>query len=1505
MSADHVAGFLIAMRTKPHLKQMCLVGFLVLCGCFSAKASAPPSVKLSLGGVAKMPIVISSQASVRTQTMANTLADYLSRMGGASFVVESGTGQIGIALGVATDFPVLGLAAQFAPADPLLRENYLLLSHAAGLQVIGATDLAVEHAAWDLLYRLGYRQFFPGVTWEVVPSPADLAIAVDTFEQPDFHTRLIWYGYGTWVYNVQPYAEWNARNRAGRTFGLQTAHMYQSLIRSQEYLFTNSHPEYLALVDGERTRVGSKLCISNPDLRALAVDFVLERLRKDPSQDCVSAEPADGGGWCECANCAALGSISDRVVILANQIARAVWSEFPGKQVGLLAYNEHCTPPSIEVEPNVIVKVQTSFIKGGLKFDDIMAGWKARGARLGVGDYYSVWQSDFSRPANQTGSNLAHIQESIPRFHRQGARFFMTESSDLWGAIGLGHYLAARMIWDVGEADNMDALINDFLSRAFGPASQPMESFFRIIYRFTEKDYRPLIRTDMLARLYRNLAEARQLAADDPEAVARIDDLLLFTHYEELYQRYSAASGEARQVAIERLMRHTWRMRKTMMVHAKPFFTHFANRDSTITNPPPEVYQDETPFSEQEKQDMLTNGIANYEPIEMGFEPVSFSDELVPATPLELPTVADGNYNNTTAPPGSQIFYTWRDAGDPAYFDLIVSGGHIESYQSFSSPVQVSLFANGNTDVGAVVAYDDSVPGDRIVELPVRLNTTFEGLHSIEVFPPSNRAKVWAADHYMPLTMPSGFENYNQLTYWSLYFYVPKGTAIVGGYSTAGTRGSIRDSAGNVLHLFAGTGDSFFAVEVPAGQDGKLWKFHDCRGRKALMTVPPWVACNAESLLLPREVVARDSGSFVQTNEWTGAGLTDLWSDGNNWRSGVPTAGQHVAIIGPTDTVIIDAPCAPLASFRMNGGTLTFTNWTTQLQAERVELKGGTLTLPPPFLDGAMSNRVHIVCTDFILAEGALIDAAAKGYARENGPGKGASGGIRAGGGGHGGHGGMGASYTAYGGKEYGSKRRPVAPGSGGNTQSNHENKGGGGAGGGAVLIEASSSATVDGTINADGENASYRGGGGSGGSIFITCGTFGGGANGLLSARGGTRDHLSGSGGGGRISVQYTALEGNPQVSFLTTPGSEESWDPRTQWFKTAYPGTLFLSDLALLSEDLADGRFQDVRLFTDGGTSWTVNSLTVSNTSLRLADDGFQVTVIGDLNIQAGGALSIGADDGLLTARLTCGGSLVLTNGGALSIYSGVTNGVVDHGAHVSVSNDIQIHAGSWIYPYSHPANGGSVLFRARDVTIDEGGGFFATARGFSWGKGPGKGADGNSRGGGGGYGGAGGQGERVSSLGGKTYGNATLPLDPGSGSGVYYSFGGPGGGLVRIEADNCVLNNGEIVADGGEAHTHSGGGSGGGVFIESASIVGNGLIQANGGSGTAIYSGGGGGGRIAIITQRDRFSGEESGTYTEYGGSENGRISVLGSLVGKEPGTDGTFHIHSLLGTVILIR
>src|SRR5262249_19724887 len=142
--------------------------------------AAAPGVPLQLasGGKALQPIVVIAQASPRVRSIASDLAAYLGRISGAKFDVVTGGGTTGIALGLATDFS-LSFRPDFTPEKVTAREDYVLRTHERGVWLLGASDLAVEHAAWDLLGRLGYRQFFPGQKREVVPSVPELKIAVD------------------------------------------------------------------------------------------------------------------------------------------------------------------------------------------------------------------------------------------------------------------------------------------------------------------------------------------------------------------------------------------------------------------------------------------------------------------------------------------------------------------------------------------------------------------------------------------------------------------------------------------------------------------------------------------------------------------------------------------------------------------------------------------------------------------------------------------------------------------------------------------------------------------------------------------------------------------------------------------------------------------------------------------------------------------------------------------------------------------------------------------------------------------------------------------------------------------------------------------------------------------------------------------------------------------------------------------------------------------------------
>ncbi len=812
----------------------------------AALAADPVPCPLAREGKALQRVVVGAKATEKTRTAAQSLAAYLGRITGGTFPVAEGDGDAGLAVGRAEDFPKLNLAGKFDPDDLTRREEYLLRSHEAGAWLVGATDLAVEHAVWDFLYRVGYRQYFPGKNWEVVPSRRDLAAAVDAFERPAYHARRIWYGFGPADYAAGPYAEWCAKNRATSGVVLNTGHAYDGIIARNKGAFAE-HPEFLGLLDGERK--SSKFCISNPGLRKLVVADALAQFEREPGRDSVSVDPSDGGGWCECPECKRLGSVSDRALTLANDVAAAVREKYPGRLVGLYAYSEHSPPPGIKAEPNVVVSVATGFIRGGFTVDQLLEGWSAKATMLGVREYYSVNTWDRDLPGAARGGRLGYLKKTIPHFHEKGARFLSAESSDNWGPNGLGYFVAARLLWDVKEADRVEALVAEFLEDCFGTAKGPMAEFYALL----TGDRAPLLCDDTVGRMYRLLDAARKATAD-AATLARLDDLTGYARYVELWLDYSAAAGDARQAAFEALLRHAWKVRASEMVHTKALYRDLPARDKTVTVPAEarwDAPEKTNPWkagpglTRADYEKFIADGVANRKLLD--FKPVKYTDDLVPAAPLKLPDARPGGMGLYSR--GTRTYFTWVGKG-PADVELRARGGLV--YDS-RGPAKIDLFPAGEPE-GKSVAHAEVAPDK--AERPVSLRTTFAGLHRVEVTDSgAGTAMTWPDG--APVTVVSSPEAPAEFHgRWGLYFYVPKGTKVIGGFASG--PGGLLDPAGKKVHEFDGK-PGYFSVEVPAGQDGKAWMFVNTAGQRLLMTVPPCLARSPQELLLPAEVVKADA----------------------------------------------------------------------------------------------------------------------------------------------------------------------------------------------------------------------------------------------------------------------------------------------------------------------------------------------------------------------------------------------------------------------------------------------------------------------------------------------------------------------------------------------------------------------------------------------------------------------------------------------------------------------
>lgn len=816
----------------------------------------PVSITLADGGAAVYPIVVTTGATARVRAAAADLAGMLTRITGATFEVKPGLlADAGIVLGTSGDFPNLPADFVFAPEHPLRREEFRLRTHDKGLWMIGATEQAVDHAVWTFLDGLGYRLFFLTDTWEVVPELPTLRVALDSFNAPDYHTRQAPRG-APWS-NRSLWQRWKTRNRITSAFVLSTGHAYDGIIRANKETF-KEHPEYYSLINGER-RLGGKFCISNPGLRQVVVDYAVRTMQAKPDQDSISMDPSDGSGWCTCDACTTLGEPSDRVLLLANEVCEAINNLGLGpRYVGIYAYNQHSPPPTIMAHSNVIVSVATSFIRGGYTIEQLVEGWRAKGATLGVRDYHDVFTWSHDMPRRARGGNLDYLQRTIPYFYAQGARFMNSENSDAWGGNGLGYWITPRLLWHVADAQNIDALVEDFVTRAFGPAADPMRQFYTLMNR----DHSLQTGEHVVALMYRQLADARKLAAARPDVLARLDDLVLYTRYCELYNAYRTASGAPRQAGFEAILRHTYRIRDRMMLSTVAICHRERYRDRAMVIPEdaewsvPEdknPWKDSTPFAAAEIDALVQAGIAANQPVVLDFEPIAFSDTLVPVVPLNPPTNAPVGILPLTGR-GLRKYLLWFE--QPRELPLEITGGLIAGYRDRGN-VKLRLFSPQEVTLDAV-AHDESVPPDGEKRM-VKLTSPYAGLHTLEVADGSDRTAVGIPPE-LPLTVESSLDQRARMEgRWTLYCYVPRGTRSVGGYATS-NEGVLRDQAGNLAYDFRTMKTAgYFNVPVAEGMDGSFWRFEQCAGDRMLMTIPPYLAEIPAKLLLPAEVVTRDA----------------------------------------------------------------------------------------------------------------------------------------------------------------------------------------------------------------------------------------------------------------------------------------------------------------------------------------------------------------------------------------------------------------------------------------------------------------------------------------------------------------------------------------------------------------------------------------------------------------------------------------------------------------------
>jgi len=423
--------------------------------------------------------------------------------------------------------------------------------------VAGGGRVGTLYAAYDLLYRVGCRWFAPGEANEDVPQVAEIP-ELDVTERPSFLTR----GFHAWEDRADAdFLLWMARNRLNywcveqkdhplmRKLGIQMScgshdaqwrflnphspypynhakfqgdedkpqdpyppgDQYQGDANSDGKLsYFEAHPEWFALQGGrrvpgisnDRPGFGTNYCTSNEHATAEFMKNFVQSLIDGPyrNADVVRFWTLDVGKWCECAECKALGTRTDRNLLLVHRLDQEIKkARSEGKInraviVRFLAYADVLQPPARPLPPDFDYTTSTATFFPIVRcyvhnFDDPncernthyrrqLYGWATDPERhyrgqLCIGEYYNV-----SGYRCLPICFMHTMANDIPYYHEVGARHFhyMHVTTGNWGNKALTNYQMARQIWDV--ATDCEALWDDYFLGRYGPAADTMRQFY-------------------------------------------------------------------------------------------------------------------------------------------------------------------------------------------------------------------------------------------------------------------------------------------------------------------------------------------------------------------------------------------------------------------------------------------------------------------------------------------------------------------------------------------------------------------------------------------------------------------------------------------------------------------------------------------------------------------------------------------------------------------------------------------------------------------------------------------------------------------------------------------------------------------------------------------------------------------------------------------------------------------------------------------------------------------
>lgn len=408
------------------------------------------------------------------------------------------------------------------------REELVIKSIKGNLIISGGKPVGTLYGVYELLEQLGVHFLYYDVT--ILPHRKEFSLGgYDLIKKPTLANRTIYDGIPGWMMRkktpreyASDYWRWQLRNRAngrqgrdpwrtGEYAGVQGntspivafAHNFYEYVPPKKYF--KEHPEYFSMDEnGERFylpgngRRPGQLCLTNPDVQRITLDFLREMIQKDRERLSEEDWPLvydisamDGTRFfCLCPNCDAIAREEGHSGLLLkafiNPIAETIAREYPGLMIRTFAYSfAEKAPKTVRPAKNVIIFYADLYLRADYfrpitsEFNQeqlaLFKGWKDIGARVYLWDYWNMGGPNYFYPP-RIETCLDAIIEDIRFFTSQKIEGIMTEygmdplKPQMFFA--LDNYVALQLMYNINQDPEM--LINRFMSKYYGDAAPEM-----------------------------------------------------------------------------------------------------------------------------------------------------------------------------------------------------------------------------------------------------------------------------------------------------------------------------------------------------------------------------------------------------------------------------------------------------------------------------------------------------------------------------------------------------------------------------------------------------------------------------------------------------------------------------------------------------------------------------------------------------------------------------------------------------------------------------------------------------------------------------------------------------------------------------------------------------------------------------------------------------------------------------------------------------------------------